>query len=59
MFLLDVLDEDDAVTADGLTGINNSYIFAEWFRPQLDGFGSNKVLNVGSSSWLIGIALEI
>lgn len=59
MFLLDVLDEDDAVTADGITGINNSYIFAEWFRPQLDGFGSSKVMDIGSSSWLLGIALEI
>jgi len=59
MFLLDVLDEDDAVTADGSIGINNSYIFAEWFRPQLDGFGSKTVLDIGSSSWLLGIALEI
>jgi hypothetical protein len=59
MFLLDVLDEDDAKSADGITGINNSYIFAEWFRPQLDGFGSNKVLDISSSSWLLGIALEI
>ncbi len=59
MFLLDVLDPDDAVSADGLTGINNSYVFAEWFRPQLDGFGSKKVLDVGSSSWVIGVALEI
>jgi hypothetical protein len=59
MFLLDVLAPDDAVTADGLTGINNSYIFAEWFRPQLDGFGSDKVLDVGSSSWLFGIAIEM
>ena len=59
MFLLDVLDPDDAVTADGLIGINNSYLFAEWFRPQLDGFGSNKVLNLSSSSWVVGFALEI
>ena len=59
MFLLDVLDEDDAISADGIVGINNSYIFAEWFRPQLDGFGSNKVLDIGSSSWLLGIALEM
>jgi len=59
MFLLDVLDPDDAVSADGLIGINNSYIFGEWFRPQLDGFGSNKVLDVGSSSWVLGLALEI
>jgi hypothetical protein len=59
MFLLDVLAPDDAVTADGLTGINNSYVFAEWFRPQLDGFGSDKVLDVGSSSWVLGIAIEM
>lgn len=59
MFLLDVLSPDDAVTADGLTGINNSYIFAEWFRPQLDGFGSNSVLDIGSSSWIVGLAIEM
>jgi len=59
MFLLDVLDEDDAKSADGIMGINNSYLFAEWFRPQLDGFGSNKVLNLASSSWVLGFALEM
>lgn len=59
MFLLDVLSPDDAVTADGITGINNSYLFAEWFRPQLDGFGSSTVLDVGSSSWVAGIAIEM
>lgn len=59
MFLLDILDEDDAVTADGLTGINNSYIFAEWYRPQLDGFGNEKVMDIGSSSWVVGIAIEM
>jgi hypothetical protein len=59
MFLLDILDEDDAASADGLTGINNSYIFAEWYRTQLDGFGSETVLNVGSSSWIIGVAMEM
>jgi hypothetical protein len=59
MFLLDVLDPDDAVTADGITGINNSYVFLEWFRPQLDGFGSNKVMDIGSSSWLLGVAVEM
>ena len=59
MFLLDILDEDDAVTADGLTGINNSYIFGEWYRPQLDGFGSDEVMDLSSSSWLVGIAIEM
>ena len=59
MFLLDILDQDDAATADGLTGINNSYLFAEWYRPQLDGFGSETVLDISSSSWLVGIAMEM
>ncbi len=59
MFLLDVLAEDDAKSADAVMGINNSYIFAEWFRPQLDGFGSATSLNIGSSSWLLGLALEM
>jgi hypothetical protein len=59
MFLLDVLDPDDAKSADGLMGINNSYLFAEWFRPQLDGFGSDKVLDLSSSSWVVGFALEM
>jgi hypothetical protein len=59
MFLLDILDEDDAKSADGLTGINNSYLFLEWTRTQLDGFGSSDVLDIGSSSWTLGIAIEM
>jgi hypothetical protein len=59
MFLLDCLDREDAAMADGLSGINNSYVFAEWFRPQLDGFGSNKVMNLSSSSWVLGVAIEM
>ncbi len=59
MFLLDVLDTEDAAFADATTGINNSYVFAEWYRPQLDGFGSAKVMDIGSSSWLLGVAVEL
>jgi hypothetical protein len=59
MFLLDALSEDDAISADASIGINNSYVFGEWFRPQLDGFGSNQVLDIGSSSWVVGLAVEI
>ena len=59
MFLLDILDGDDAASADGLTGINSSYVFAEWFRPQLDGFGSDEVMDIGSSSWVLGVAIEM
>jgi hypothetical protein len=59
MFLLDILDEDDAKSADGLTGINNSYVFLEWTRTQLDGFGKRDVLDIGSSSWTLGVAVEM
>ncbi len=59
MFLLDILDPEDAASADGLTGINNSYVFGEWYRPQLDGFGANDVLDISSSSWLLGVAIEM
>jgi hypothetical protein len=59
MFLLDVLDADDAKSADGITGINNSYVFAEWFRPQLDGFGKSGVLDLSSNSWVLGLAMEM
>jgi hypothetical protein len=58
MFLLDELDEQTARDADNSLGINNSYIFAEWYGSNLDGFGSSKRLNVGANSWVLGLAIE-
>lgn len=58
MFLLDVLDQDAAVEMDANTGVNNSYLFAEWYFADLDGFGSGK-MQVGTSTWILGLALEI
>jgi hypothetical protein len=58
MFLLDVLDEQTARDADNSLGINNSYVFAEWYGSELDAFGSKKRLNVGANTWVLGLAIE-
>jgi hypothetical protein len=58
MFLLDILDRQTARDADVSLGINNSYIFAEWYVSELDAFGSNKRLNAGTNTWAVGLAIE-
>jgi hypothetical protein len=59
MFLLDVLDQGTAIEFDSVAGVNNSYVFIEWYSSQLDGFGSGDQMNVGTNTWMLGIALEI
>jgi hypothetical protein len=58
MFLLDALDREDALEADASIGLNNSYLFAEWYVSQLDGFGSDDRLEVGTNTWMLGLAFE-
>ncbi|MGC4087459.1 MAG: MXAN_2562 family outer membrane beta-barrel protein [Polyangiaceae bacterium] len=58
MFLLDFIDRADARSADAAIGLNHSYIFAEWLKSDLDGFGSGKQLQVGVNTWTLGLALE-
>jgi hypothetical protein len=55
---LDWLDREDAVSADGALGLNHSGLFIEWFHADLSGFGSDSVMDVGSSTWVAGLALE-
>lgn len=59
MLLLDNADEDAAAEIDAEAGVNNSYVFAEWYYSDLSGFGSGNTMNVGSNTWMIGIALEM
>jgi hypothetical protein len=59
MFLLDALDQRRANDVDATHGVNNSYIFVEWYKSNLDGFGSGSQMQVGSSSWTAGLALEL
>ena len=58
MFLLDELDQQTARDADNSLGINHSYIFGELYNSNLSGFGSKSRLDVGTSSWVLGLALE-
>lgn len=59
MLLLDALDRAAAAQMDNATGVNNSYLFVEWYVSQLDGFGSGDQMQVGTNTWMLGLALEI
>jgi hypothetical protein len=56
--LLDALDRRAANNMDATNGINNSYVFLEWYNSDLSGFGSNK-MQVGDSTWMAGLAFEL
>ena len=56
---LDPLDPSSAASADASLGINHSGLFIEWFNSNLDGFGSKSSMQVGTSTWVAGLALEI
>jgi hypothetical protein len=58
MLQLDWMDADDAQSADTSIGMNHSYVFAEWYRSDLDGFGSDDQLNAGTDTWMVGLAAE-
>jgi hypothetical protein len=58
MLQLDWIDIDDARSADAHIGMNHSYLFAEWYRAELDGFGSDDQLDAGTNTWMAGIAVE-
>jgi hypothetical protein len=59
MLMLDVLNRQEANALDAMHGVNHSYVFLEWFRSDLDGFGSGDHMQVGTSTWMAGIALEM
>jgi hypothetical protein len=56
MLLLDFFDQDSAKNLDNELGINNSYFFFEWYLSKL---GIGNQLEVGTSSWALGLAFEI
>jgi len=58
MLLLDSFDRDSAVEMDNTTGVNNSYFFMEWYHANLNCLGG-ACMQVGTSTWVLGLALEI
>lgn len=56
-FLLDVVDQSSASSFDMTWGVNNSYLFAEYLKSRVDGFGA-KGLDLSDEQWMFGIATE-
>ncbi len=58
MLELDWMDRQSSINLDTTAGINHTYFFAEWYRSDLSGFG-NGTLQVGESTWMLGLAMEL
>jgi hypothetical protein len=56
---LDWLDPRDAAAADAAIGLNHSGLFIEWFKSDLSAFGSGNRMQVGTSTWVAGLVLEM
>jgi hypothetical protein len=57
-FLLDFLDRTTAASADEASGINNTYLFGEFWGAELSNFGSTKAMHVGDRTFALGLAFE-
>ena len=55
---LDPFDRHAARQLDNSVGVNHSYAFLEWMRTNLDGFGADDQMRVGTSTWVAGLAFE-
>jgi hypothetical protein len=57
-FALDAIDSGATRNMDNAIGINNTYVYAEYYWLNLNGLGQDKALYVGSNSWAAGLAFE-
>jgi hypothetical protein len=57
-FNLGVLDPNSVRQLDEATGINNTYLFAEYMAEDLDGLGQKNSLRVGTDTAVFGLAFE-
>lgn len=57
-FPLDAIDRTASRTMDSATGINNTYIYAEYYWLHLNGLAQDRALYVGTNSWAAGLAFE-
>jgi len=58
MLRLDWLERGEARNLDRITGINHTYVFAEWQFSRVNNFGRKNSISLGDSTWLIGLAIE-
>ena len=57
-FALDAIDGGASRNMDNYLGINNTYLYAEYYMLNLNGLGQDKALHVGTTSWAAGLAFE-
>lgn len=57
-FNIGIFDPTSVRNLDEATGINNTYVFAEYMLSTLDGIGQSHVLFVGSDSFVFGLTFE-
>jgi len=58
MIQLDPIDHYAARTFDNEVGVNNSYIFFEYYYADISQFGAGDAMYLGDDAWVAGIALE-
>jgi hypothetical protein len=59
MVRLDQFDRQSSANLDTNLGINHSALFFEYYKSNLNSFGSGASMEVGTSTWVAGFALEI
>ncbi|WP_437817455.1 MXAN_2562 family outer membrane beta-barrel protein [Sorangium sp. So ce1078] len=59
MLALNWMDRRASSQLDETTGINHTYFFGEWMYANLDGLGSSSQMHVGTSTWILGLALDM
>jgi len=57
-FALDAIDSGASRNMDNFLGINNTYVYAEYYWLNLNGLGQDKALYVGTNTWAAGLAFE-
>jgi hypothetical protein len=57
-FALDSIDQGATRNMDNAIGINNTYLYLEYYWLALNGLAQDKALYVGSNSWAAGLAFE-
>jgi hypothetical protein len=58
MLRLDFIEPASAKKLDNLTGINHTYLFAEYQLMRLANFGHPNAIAVGDATWFAGFAIE-
>lgn len=58
MIALNWIDRSAAASMDEQSGVNHAYVFGEWMNAMLSGIGSRPQMDVGSSSWVLGVAMD-